>query len=117
MSIKPKYFNDYKVSNISAMIRNNRRDPKICTDDFKGRLVVISGATSGVGYLTAKKLAQLFREMSFSEWKSKLDSGGETVVMRSGDESEFDPYRRSLEMLGVETEVIDQKVIGGAKVF
>lgn len=53
----PKYFNEYEVSNISAMVKNNRRDPKICTDDFKGRLVVISGATAGIGYLTARKFA------------------------------------------------------------
>jgi retinol dehydrogenase-13 len=53
----PKYFKEYQWSNISAMIRNNRRDPKICTDDFRDRLVVISGATSGIGYLTARKFA------------------------------------------------------------
>jgi NAD(P)-dependent dehydrogenase (short-subunit alcohol dehydrogenase family) len=53
----PKYFREYEWSNIAAMIKNNRRDPKICTDDFKGRLVVISGATSGIGYLTARKFA------------------------------------------------------------
>jgi NAD(P)-dependent dehydrogenase (short-subunit alcohol dehydrogenase family) len=53
----PKYFKEYEVSNISAMIKNNRRDPKICTEDFKDRLVVISGATSGIGYLTARKFA------------------------------------------------------------
>jgi NAD(P)-dependent dehydrogenase (short-subunit alcohol dehydrogenase family) len=53
----PKYFKEYEVSNISAMIKNNRRDPRICTDDFKDRLVVISGATAGIGYLTAKKFA------------------------------------------------------------
>jgi NAD(P)-dependent dehydrogenase (short-subunit alcohol dehydrogenase family) len=53
----PKYFNDYKWSNIAAMIKNNRKDPKICTSDFRDRLVVISGATSGIGYLTAKKFA------------------------------------------------------------
>jgi retinol dehydrogenase-13 len=53
----PKYFKEYEVSNISAMIKNNRRDPKICTQDFKDRLVVISGATSGIGYLTARKFA------------------------------------------------------------
>ncbi|MBN2862470.1 MAG: SDR family NAD(P)-dependent oxidoreductase, partial [Bacteroidales bacterium] len=39
------------------MIRNNRRYPKICTDDFRDRLVVISGATSGIGYHTARKFA------------------------------------------------------------
>jgi NAD(P)-dependent dehydrogenase (short-subunit alcohol dehydrogenase family) len=53
----PKYFKEYEVSNISAMIKNNRRDPKICTADFKDRLVIISGATAGIGYLTARKFA------------------------------------------------------------
>jgi retinol dehydrogenase-13 len=53
----PKYFNEYKWPNIAAMIRNNRGDPKICRAGFKNRLVVISGATSGIGYQTAKKFA------------------------------------------------------------
>lgn len=53
----PKYFKEYQVSNISAMIKNNRRDPKICEEDFRDRLVVISGATAGIGYLTAKQFA------------------------------------------------------------
>ena len=53
----PKYFKEYQWSNIAAMIKNNRRDPRICTDDFKDRLVVISGATSGIGYFTARKFA------------------------------------------------------------
>jgi retinol dehydrogenase-13 len=52
-----KYFKEYQWSNIAAMIKNNRRDPKICTDDFMDRLVVISGATSGIGYHTARKFA------------------------------------------------------------
>ncbi len=56
-SFLPKYFNDYQWSNIAAMVKNNRRDPKICTRDFKNRLVVITGATSGIGYLTARKFA------------------------------------------------------------
>jgi len=68
-------------------------------------------------YLTAKKLTQLFRQTSFSEWKSKLDSGGGTVVMRSEHESDLEPYRRSIEMAGADVEVVDQKTIGGAKVF
>jgi retinol dehydrogenase 13 len=52
-----KYFKEYQWSNIAAMIRNNRRDPRICTADFRDRLVVITGATSGIGYHTAKKFA------------------------------------------------------------
>ncbi len=52
-----QYVREYKWSNILAMIRNGRRDPQICTDDFQGRLVVITGATSGIGLVTARKYA------------------------------------------------------------
>jgi len=52
-----KYFKEYEWSNILAMIRNNRLDPKICTEDCTDKLVVITGATSGIGYHTARKYA------------------------------------------------------------
>jgi retinol dehydrogenase-13 len=52
-----KYFREYEWSNIFAMIRNNRLDPKICTEDFNEKLVVITGATSGIGYQAARKYA------------------------------------------------------------
>jgi NAD(P)-dependent dehydrogenase (short-subunit alcohol dehydrogenase family) len=52
-----KYFQEYEWSNISAMIRNNRSDPRICTENFSNKLVVITGATSGIGYHTARKYA------------------------------------------------------------
>jgi NAD(P)-dependent dehydrogenase (short-subunit alcohol dehydrogenase family) len=52
-----KYFKEYEWSNIFAMIRNNRLDPKICSEDFENKLVVITGATSGIGYHTARKYA------------------------------------------------------------
>ena len=52
-----KYFREYQWSNILAMIRNNRLDPIICSEDFRNRLVVITGATSGIGYLTARRYA------------------------------------------------------------
>jgi len=54
-----KYFKEYEWTNILAMIRNNRLDPKTCTDDFKNRLVVITGASSGIGYYTARKYASM----------------------------------------------------------
>jgi retinol dehydrogenase-13 len=52
-----KYFKEYQWSNIFAMIRNNMSDSKICTDNFDNKFVVITGATSGIGYLTARKYA------------------------------------------------------------
>ena len=52
-----KYLKQYKWSNIFAMLHNQNLDPEICTSDFKNRLVVITGATSGIGYDAAKKYA------------------------------------------------------------
>lgn len=39
------------------MMRNQNMDPEICNDDFKDRLVVVTGATSGIGFATALKYA------------------------------------------------------------
>lgn len=52
-----KYWRQYKWSNIFAMMRNNRGIPSICSEDFTGRLLVITGATSGIGYYTTRKYA------------------------------------------------------------
>lgn len=52
-----QYIRQYKWSNVFAMIRNNNRDAKICTDGFSNKLVVITGATSGIGLATAHKYA------------------------------------------------------------
>jgi NAD(P)-dependent dehydrogenase (short-subunit alcohol dehydrogenase family) len=52
-----KYFREYQWSNIFAMLRNNRADPKKCEENFDGKLVVITGATSGIGHLAARKYA------------------------------------------------------------
>lgn len=52
-----KYFREYRWSNIFAMIRNGRSEPMICSDDFTGKLVVITGATAGIGYQTVRKYA------------------------------------------------------------
>lgn len=41
------------------MIKNGRRDPEICHDPFAGKQVVITGATSGIGHLAARKYASM----------------------------------------------------------
>ncbi len=52
-----EYFKEYKFSNVLEMIKNNSKPPKICNDGCERKLVVITGATSGIGYATAKKYA------------------------------------------------------------
>lgn len=54
-----KYFKEYKWSNVFSMIRNNRKPPKICTNRSENKLVVITGATSGIGRITAHKYASM----------------------------------------------------------
>ena len=57
MKKKAQYIKEYNVPDVWAMVRNNRLDPKVCHEDFSNKLVVISGATSGIGYVTARKYA------------------------------------------------------------
>ena len=57
MKKKAQYIKEYNVPDVLAMVRNNRLDPKVCDEDFSNKLVVISGATSGIGYVTARKYA------------------------------------------------------------
>lgn len=54
-----QYIKEYNVPDIVAMIKNNSRDPKICSERFSDKLVIISGATSGIGYITARKYASM----------------------------------------------------------
>ena len=51
------YLKEYKWSNIGAMLKNNKASPKEEPKDFHGHLVVITGATSGIGYETARLYA------------------------------------------------------------
>jgi len=53
-----KYYKAYKWSNVFAMIRNGKKEPLSCADQFEDKLVVITGATSGIGYHTARKYAE-----------------------------------------------------------
>ena len=51
------YLDQYQWSDFKQFLQNEKLDPEICHDDFQNRLVVITGATSGIGFETAKKYA------------------------------------------------------------
>ncbi len=55
--MKNPYWKQYTWSNVRAMIENNKAVPKQESKDFEGKLVVITGATSGIGYETARLYA------------------------------------------------------------
>ena len=56
---RKKYWPQYKWSNVNAMLKNMKRKPKINPEPFHGKLVVITGATSGIGLYTARKYASM----------------------------------------------------------
>lgn len=54
-----KYWAKYKWSNVYAMIKNMKRLPEQNPEPFRDKFVVITGATSGIGYYTARKYAAM----------------------------------------------------------
>ena len=69
-----KYFKQYQVSQIVAMIKNGNKKQLICDDRFDNKLVVITGTTSGIGAYTAMKYASMGADLiciNRNEEKSK----------------------------------------------
>ncbi|MDD4096053.1 MAG: SDR family NAD(P)-dependent oxidoreductase [Oscillospiraceae bacterium] len=54
-----KYWSKYKWTNIQAMIKNMKRSPEKNSEPFRDQFVVMTGATSGIGYHTARKYASM----------------------------------------------------------
>ncbi|MFW9823227.1 MAG: SDR family NAD(P)-dependent oxidoreductase [Candidatus Thorarchaeota archaeon] len=52
-----QYINWGYISQMREMWRNKKVEIKECDDDFRERLVVITGATSGIGYYAARNYA------------------------------------------------------------
>jgi len=54
-----RYWPQYEWSNIFTLLKNIKKEPRRCSEPFTDKLVVITGATSGVGYHTARKYASM----------------------------------------------------------
>ena len=54
-----RYFRQYNIGNVTAMLKNNKAEPVICSIPFRKKLVVITGATSGIGYAAAHTYASM----------------------------------------------------------
>ena len=52
-----KYLREYRMKDMQQMRANNRAEPRECSIRMDGKLCVITGCTSGVGWEAAKRLA------------------------------------------------------------
>lgn len=86
-----RYWPQYKWSNIFELIKNLKGEPKRCVEPFLDRLAVITGATSGVGYHTARKYASM----------------GARIVMINRNEEKSERVRKEIaEEFGVPVEYL-----------
>ena len=85
-----KYYRQYKWSNIGAMLRNQKLAPEVCPHDFNNRLVVITGATSGIGYAAAKKFTSHGAEiLSINRNETKSEELCEVLKKQYGTKCTF----------------------------
>ncbi len=97
-----KYWPQYEWSNVAAMIKNMKKAPERCEERFDGRLVAITGTTSGVGRQAARKYASM----------------GATVVMVNRSEERSERVRGELVAefgASVEQCIADLSVLSGIR--
>ena len=70
-----------------------------------------------IRYLAAKKLAALWPDTPFAQWKEKVDSGETIVLKRAETSAELTPIKKELDAIGASATIVEQKSIGGARVF
>jgi len=85
-----KYWAKYRWSNVFAMIKNMKKPPKINPLPFRDKLVVITGATAGIGYYTALKYAAMGAHIVMVNRNlEKSESVRREIVTKFGVQAEY----------------------------
>lgn len=70
-----------------------------------------------VRYFTAKKLFELFPKTPIMEWKNQLDKKETLVLMRSDAYADLNQYKKEIDSVCTQADIVEQKTIGRAKIF
>jgi hypothetical protein len=68
-------------------------------------------------YIGARKLATLWPEVPFAQWKARVEGEETIILMRSENFAELDRFKQELDEIGAPVEIVEQKSIGGASVY
>lgn len=103
-----KYLVQYRFRHMGDLIRNDKKLPLVCDKNIKGKTVVLTGATSGIGLATARLFAEKGADLIFvnrdpvksqqleRELKEKYNSRIRTII---ADFSSLDQIRRCADEL------------------
>jgi hypothetical protein len=70
-----------------------------------------------VEYITARRLNLLWPETPFAQWKERVSKGETIILMRAENLMEFYSLNRAFGDIGVPLAIVEQKTIGGARVY
>jgi hypothetical protein len=86
-------------------------------EKFKYILILRSTDDKRLQYITSRRLGLLWPETSFAQWKARVEGGETIILMRSDSLLEISRFKKELDEIGALSEIVEQKSIGGAKVF
>jgi hypothetical protein len=84
---------------------------------FKYSLILRATDDKRLQYITARRLGELWPDQSFAQWKARVERGETIILLRTDSMAEITPFKEKLDEAGALTDIVEQKSIGGAKVF